>query len=236
MLLRTAISLLAGLVLVPSLAFGQFLRPVEGSAYDTKEANEVLKDLDALGLECEEGTMKIRTGTETVQALVAKGKGGDFPVLTKKWKSIQAEADKLGKDARKKFLIKQEDLYLGELLQRTVAMEAFLKDPVKAADFKAKLSGPDKKELQGVNKGFKGLLKKHKASLKRTPTIVAKVPGVVAELGKQTAKDPLRSGDYQKLVKKLNKGEKKAQKVPQELDKQVNDIQKMLGIMKGIVD
>lgn len=222
---------------IPFMANAQFGKGIPGGKkYDTKKVDKLLKDIDALVAEYEEGTAQLWEGTEIVQNLVAQYKGGDFPILTKNWAVLKKAYKDAKNDAERTLVIKEREIYRGEMDKRAAAVEEFIKDPARKADLKGKITIPEKEQLQTVQKNISTLPEKDKAIIDRIPALVGQVPGLVADLTKQIAEDPLKAGDYQKMIDKLNKGAEKLQAIPGELEKQLKAVDVLLGVLGDLLN
>ncbi len=228
--------LLALVVMVPMVASAQFGGLIKKSKFDSSKVDKLLKDIDALVAEYEEASDKVWNSTEIVQGLVAQYKSGEFPVLTKNWAVLKEEFQKVKDDAEKSVLIKQKDLYRQEMATRAKAMEDFFQDPTRKADLKGKLTVPEKDQVVAAYTGLKEVPGKDKAILERVPGLTGQIPGLIADLGKQVLEDPLKAGDYKKLIDKLNKGLERLTVIPTELGEQIKAVELLLGVVASIVD
>lgn len=228
--------ILALVVMVPMVASAQFGGLIKKSKFDTSKVDKLLKDIDALVGEYEEASEKLWNSSEVIQGLVAQYKAGEFPVLTKNWAVLKEEFQKVKDDAEKTVLIKQKDLYRQEMAARAKAMEDFFQDPTRKADLKGKLQVPEVEQLKVAYGGVKDLPAKDKAILDRVPGLTAQIPGLLADLGKQVLEDPLKAGDYKKLIDRLNKGMERLTVIPTELGDQLKAVELLLGVFASILD
>jgi len=236
---RTIGAMLVTLVLsvLPQVGWAQFGGLVKKSTYDTKPANQLIADMEAVVAEAEVGTLHVWTATETVQNLVKQYAEGDFPALTATWGEIRKSLTEAKDEAQKAAAIELSAKYLVEMAERKKAMETVLADPARSVDIKGKLQAPEKEQLAKISANLKPVPEKDTALITRATDLAAKAAKITAELGVQTAKDPLKAGDYKKLIDKLNALNGEVGKLPAELQKQVDSITTMMAnITKLIAD
>ncbi len=225
-----SIAVFTFVLLVPVFAFGQFGGLTKKKKkFNTKPAKALLKKMDGTVAKYEEGTLKVRTATETTQTLVDQYADGDFPVLTQTWANVKKSIDEAKDEAQKSAAFKLRDDYFREMAERKKAMDAALADPVKAADLGSKFQAPEKEQLAKIAKELKGVPEKDAAILKDSKGHIKEATKVMKSLTKQAATDPLRAKDYTSLNGKLKDGVEKLGKINGELDKQVKAVNDLIG-------
>lgn len=230
------VSLLVFSICVPMIASAQFGGLVKKSKYDTKKVDTLLKDIDAVVAQYEEATDRVWNSSEIVQNLVATYKAGEFPVLTKNWAVLKDAFGKVKDDAERSLLLKEKDLYRQQMGARAKAMEEFLQDPTRKADLKGKFTVPEKDQLKTVYGDLKAVPDKDKAIADQATALVGQIPALLADLGKQVTEDPLKAGDYKKLMDRLNKGTEKLTAIPTELGEQLKAVELLVSVLAGLVE
>lgn len=230
------VSILVLSICIPMVASAQFGGLVKKSKFDTKKVDTLLKDIDGVVAQYEEASDKLWNSSEIVQNLVATYKAGEFPVLTKNWAVLKEAYGKVKDDAEKSLLLKEKDLYRQQMGTRAKAMEDFFQDPTRKADLKGKLSIPEKEQVKTVYTDLKAIPGKDKAIVDQATALAGQIPAMVADLGKQLLEDPLKAGDYKKMIDRLNKGVEKLTAIPTELTEQMKAVELLLGVLGGLLD
>ncbi len=214
------------LCLVPQLAQAQFGLKVP--KFDTGPVKKLLGEIDKVVAEYEDATEKVWTATETMQDIIKTYASGEFPVLEKPWGEIRKMIKEAKDEAARTAAFELSEKYLKEMDERKKAVDAFMDDPVKAADLKGKLQPPEIEQLKTIAANLKPVPKADAEIITRAGKLNADTAKAVGDLGTQAAKDPLKAADYKKLVDQCNKGIEKLTKIPTELEKQVKAVEGVL--------
>jgi len=229
------IGILAAATLVPAVAFGQFGGLVKKSSFDTKPVEKLLKEIDGCVKQYDDATEKVWTATETVQDIVKQYREGEFPVLTKTWAQIRKDVTEAKDDAQRAAAVELSVAYVREIVERKKAVEEFLDDPVKCADLKSRIKAPELEQLNKIVANLKPVPQEDAAIATNAKDLTEKAGKSVVSLTEQTTKDPLKSGDYKKLIDRLNKGSEKMGKIMTDLDSQVKAVETTLTTLNKVI-
>lgn len=204
---------------------------VDAPKLKTKQADALLKEIQELNAALDATTGMINTSTETVHAVIAPYKAGEFPVLTKNWETIQAELKKAqGKD--KKLAKAQLKTYEDQMAARTIVAAKILENNKKRKALFGKMKVAEVDQLKAAGKKLKEVPDRNQAIADKVPGIMDRGVQVAADLTKQIADNPLSALEGQKLLKKVNKAVGEAKKIPGTAQKQIdaaNTLLKLLG-------
>lgn len=232
----TTIALFIVMVFAPAAVFAQFGGfGKKKKSLDTKPITKLIKDIEGVVGEYEEATLNVWTATETVQETIKPYFEGEFPVLTKPLKEIKKDIKEAKDDAAKAAAIKLHEGYFTEMEARKLKVEELLNDPVKTTDIKGKLQPPELKNLSTIVAELKPVPEKDTKLIARSPELVKKAAEAVVTLTKAVKDNPLKAGDYKKLIDKLNALTEELNKMPAELKKQIGAIENMLGNIHKLV-
>jgi uncharacterized phage infection (PIP) family protein YhgE len=224
----TAFAALIAMAIIPLSASAQFGFGGKKNKFDTKPVKALLSDIDKVVVEYEDGTENVWTATEIVQNTVKAYADGEFPVLTQPWGEIRKAIKEAKDDAAKAAAVELSNKYLKEMAERKKAVEAFMADPVKSADIAGKLQPPEVDQLKKVVESLKPVPEQDLKLIAKAQELSTKAAKSVADLTTQITKNPLKAGDYKKLVDKLNAGIADLNKIPTELQKQMDAITTMV--------
>lgn len=235
------IALVAGL----SLAGCSTLDSVLGAADDvnkmldeakinTKAADDLMKELQGINTELEDINGSIYTSTETVHAVVAPYKAGEFPVLTKNWETVNAELKK-AKGKQKKEAQARKKTYEAEMAARALAAATILDSKEKRKALLGKLKAPELQMLRDAGKKLKAIPDRNIALTDRVPKLIDKSVEVIADIGKQVADNPAKALDAEKIIKKLNKSVAEAKRIPTEAKKQLKSVKALLKMLEDLL-
>jgi len=233
--LFAGITVLLAFVALPLTGYCQFGGLVKKSKFKTKPIKKLIKEIGECVGEYEDATARVWSATETVQELVKQYTAGEFPVLTKTWGEIRKTMLEAKEDAEKAAAVELSRAYLKEMVERKKAMEAFFNDPAKTADVQGKLQPPEMEKLNSIVTDLTPVPEKDTKLIARSKDLTEKAGKAVKDLTKQIKKNPLKAGDYKKLLDKLNDGLKELGKMPEELQKQISAINTMLGNIQKLL-
>ena len=214
----------AVLVSFPAAGFAQFggLVKKKKNKFDTKKVKKLIKKIDNVVEKSEEGTAHMNAGAETIHNILSNYKEGEFPALTKNWKTIRGELTEAKDDAEKLAKIDEaRDLYWKELVKRQKAMKEMMKDPANVKTIKDKLEVPEVKQIKQIVKDLKAVPEKDKALITEAADLMKQATEMSADLIKQAAKNPLKAANYKKLAGKLKDSIKRLTTIKGQLEKQV---------------
>jgi len=234
----TGIALFIALVFVPAAAFGQFGgfgKKIKKKSMDTKPIEKLIKEIEGVVGQYEEATLHVWTATETVQETIKPYFEGEFPVLTKPLKEIKKDIKEAKDDAAKAAAVKLHHSYFKEMDARKKKVEELLNDPVKTTDIKGKLQPPELKNLGVIMKELKPVPEQDTKLIAKMPDLAKKAADAVGKLAKAVKDNPLKAGDYKKLIDKLNALTEELNKMPAELKKQITAIDTMLGNIHKLI-
>ncbi len=213
---------------------GEIGKIVDAPKLNTKEADALLKELDAINAELEDISGSINSSTEGVHAVIAPYKAGEFPVLTKNWDTINAELKK-AKGKKKQQAQAQKKTYEQEMAARTVAAAAILENKDKRKALLGKLKAPELQQLKDAGQKLKAIPDRNTALAGRVPALIDRSVAVVADLTKQIVDNPLAALEGEKVLKKVNKSVAAVQKIPKEAKKQVKAVKALLKLLDDIL-
>jgi hypothetical protein len=205
------------------------------SSFDTSKVEGLVKELDDTNKTFDDATATFWQATEQFQGVISPYAAGEFPILTRKIEEIRKVQSEAKDDAAKTAALSLRGNYIKEMEARAKHIEGLLQDPAKHADLQGKLKDEDIESLKKVTETLKTTAETDKKVAEKVADISPKVPTAVEELGTQATKDPVKAGDYKKLIDRLNKGNKQLTEIPTEAGRQAKAGDTMTGQITKLI-
>jgi hypothetical protein len=202
---------------------------VKKSKFKTSGITKLLKDVDKINETFDGATADFWEATELFQSVINPYTDGKMPLLTKNWKVIKQMGVDAKDQAEKQTALDLRNGYVKEMEVRRKFLEGMMGDPAGTMKLKTSFNTDDIKTLGAVQKLLKKVVTTDKKVLGMVPGSAKKIPGEITKLGKQVTKDPLKAGDYKKLISKLKVGQKKLGEIPPEAGRQTKAADSMTG-------
>jgi len=207
---------------------------VDAPKLKTTKADALLKEIEELNAGLEATSGMINTSTETVHAVIAPYKAGQFPVLTKNWETIQAEIKK-AQGKNKKLAKAQLKTYEEQMAARAIVAAGMLDNSKQRKALFGKMKVAEVDQLKTAGKKLKEIPDRNKAIVAKVPDIMDRGVQAAADITKQIAENPLSALEGEKLLKKINKAVGAAKKIPTQAEKQIDAATKLLKLLGDIL-